>query len=185
MNRLPLHCFTLLWTFLVWSGSAADQTDEDLSPLFQQLQITQDPLTLRQVENQIWELWLQHPNPDVERLMLLGTERMNAQAVSDALLIFSQVIESYPDYAEAWNKRATLYYMLGDLDASIIDIEKTLALEPRHFGALSGLGMVYIQQKELVKAKQAFEELISVHPNSPNAQSNLDVVNESLKLNVI
>lgn len=117
--------------------------------------------------------------------MQLGTERMNAQAVSDAMLIFSQLIENFPDYAEAWNKRATLNYLIGELDASEADIMETLALEPRHFGALSGLGLVYIQRKELGKAKQAFEDLIAVHPNSPNAKANLDRIIEELRFGVI
>ncbi|MFT4862802.1 MAG: tetratricopeptide (TPR) repeat protein [Pseudohongiellaceae bacterium] len=166
-------------------SSRADQTDPRLNDLFAQLLVQDNNIALRGIESQIWEIWLAYPNPDVERLMLLGTASMNAQATSDALLIFSQLTESFPNYAEAWNKRATLYYMLGDLDASISDIEKTLALEPRHFGALSGLGLVYIQRNELRKAKQAFEDLVAVHPNSTNAQTNLDAVNESLRLNVI
>jgi tetratricopeptide (TPR) repeat protein len=163
----------------------ADQTDPRLDELFGQLLVQTDPMALRQIESRIWGIWLEHPNPDVERLMLLGTASMNNQASPDALLIFSQLIQSVPNYAEAWNKRATLYFLLGDFEASIADIEATLALEPRHFGALSGLGMVYIQRDELSKAKQAFEKLVAVHPNSPNAQSNLDAVNESLRLNVI
>ena len=76
--------------------------------------------------------------------MQMGIQRMNYQRYSEAMLIFNQVITSYPDYAEAWNKRATLQYLIGNLDNSITDIEKTLELEPRHFGALSGLGLVYI-----------------------------------------
>jgi tetratricopeptide (TPR) repeat protein len=163
----------------------ADQADPRLNDLFGQLLVQTNNVALRRIESQIWEIWLAHPNPDVERLMQLGTASMNAQATADALLIFSQLTQSFPNYAEAWNKRATLYFLLGDLDASITDIEATLALEPRHFGALSGLGMVYIQRNELSKAKQAFEDLVAVHPNSPNAQANLDAVNESLRLNVI
>ncbi len=163
----------------------ADQTDPRLDDLFDQLLVQTNEFALGAIESKIWEIWLEHPNSDVERLMLLGTASMNGQAISDALLIFSTLTERFPDYAEAWNKRATLYYMLGNLDASVADIEKTLALEPRHFGALSGLGLVYIQQNELRKAKQAFEDLVAVHPNSLNAKANLEAVNESLRLNVI
>ncbi|MCH7815441.1 MAG: tetratricopeptide repeat protein [Proteobacteria bacterium] len=165
--------------------SLADQTDSRLESLFTLLRNTGDLGVLRATEAQIWELWLQHPNTDVEQLMQLGTERMNLRRYSESLLIFNRIIENYPDYAEAWNKRATLYYLVGDNDASIADIEKTLALEPRHFGALSGLGLVYIQRNELSKAKQAFENLIEVHPNSPNARQNLRSLIERLKLEII
>ncbi len=117
--------------------------------------------------------------------MEIGTRRMNDRQFPEALLIFNQIIENFPDYAEGWNKRATLYYMVGNFDASIADIEKTLALEPRHFGALSGLGLVYLQQEQLMKARDAFRSLIDVHPNSPNAKENLDFVEERIRLNVI
>lgn len=163
----------------------ADQTDERLGELFALLKVTEDARTIQITENQIWQIWLQHDNDDVEQLMVVGTQRMNAQRYAEAMVVFNRLTESFPNYAEGWNKRATLHYMLGNYAASISDIEKTLALEPRHFGALSGLGMVYLQQEELSKAKQAFEDLIAVHPNSPNAQQNLELVEEQLRFSVI
>ncbi len=166
-------------------NSAADQTDLRLQNLFAVLQQAEDLAIIRNTENQIWDIWLQHSNTDVEKLMQLGIERMNISNYSEALVIFNGIIENYPEYAEGWNKRATLYYVVGNYDASIEDIEKTLELEPRHFGALSGLGLVYIQRNELGKAKQAFENLVKVHPNSPNAKENLKTVTDNLRLNVI
>jgi len=185
VKPIALLLFLAVGSITLAFPALAGHTDPRLDNLFNQLLVQTDEAALGVIESQIWEIWLAHPNPDVERLMLLGTASMNAQATSDALLIFSQLIDNFPNYAEAWNKRATLYFMLGDLDASIADIEKTLALEPRHFGALSGLGLVYVQRNELRKAKQAFEDLVSVHPNSPNARENLNAVNENLRLNVI
>lgn len=163
----------------------ADQTDDRLSDLFAVLQDTNNTRTIRITESQIWEIWLQHANADVQQLMIVGTQRMNAQRYAEAMVVFNRLIESFPDYAEGWNKRATLHYVLGNLDASVSDIEKTLELEPRHFGALSGLGMVFIQRKELSKAKRAFEDLIEVHPNSQNAKQNLELVEERLRFSVI
>lgn len=163
----------------------ADQTDTRLDSLFTRLSVTSDLTTIRATENQIWTIWYEHPDEDVEQLMRLGIVRMNGRRFADAMLIFTQLVESFPNYAEGWNKRATLHYLLGDLDRSIADIEKTLELEPRHFGALSGLGLVYMQRQELNKAKRAFEDLIDVHPNSPNARQNLETVNESLRLGII
>lgn len=163
----------------------ADQTDDRLVDLFAVLQVTADVRTIAVTEGQIWEIWLQHANADVQQLMLVGTARMNAQRYAEAMVVFNRLTESFPDYAEGWNKRATLHYVLGNLDASVSDIEKTLELEPRHFGALSGLGMVFIQRKELSKAKRAFEDLIEVHPNSPNAKQNLELVEEQLRFSVI
>lgn len=167
------------------AGAHADQSDQRLDALFAQLAISDDLTMIRATENRIWQIWLEHPNEDLERLMEIGTQRMNSRQFPEALLVFNQIVANFPEYAEGWNKRATLYYLLGSFDESIADIEKTLALEPRHFGALSGLGLVYLQREELVKAKQAFEDLIEVHPNSPNAQENLRFVNEQLLINVI
>jgi len=181
-----MRTYTLLLACcLLSSPGLADQSDNQLVQLFSILQQTDNPAILRNTENQIWAIWLQHPNADVEKLMQLGTQRMNSQRYAEALVVFSQIVESFPDYAEAWNKRATLYYMVGNLDASITDIEHTLKLEPRHFGALSGLGLVYLQRNELSKARQAFEELIVIHPNSPNAKQNLETVNQRLRFGVI
>ncbi len=181
LPRLP----TLLLFGLTTSLLHADQTDDRLDGLFAILQETQDAREIQITENQIWEIWLQHTNADVQQLMVVGTQRMNAGRYAEAMVVFNRLTEAFPNYAEGWNKRATLHYVLGNLDASIDDIEKTLALEPRHFGALSGLGMVYIQREELSKARQAFEDLLEVHPNSPNAQQNLKLVEEQLRFSVI
>jgi tetratricopeptide (TPR) repeat protein len=186
------RCAAFIVTGLLGAGSLlgtgtllADQTDARLDGLFEVLLQTKNGNTIRATENEIWELWLQHPNADVVQLMTLGTERMNFQRYDDALLIFSQVIDRFPEFAEAWNKRATLYYIVGNYDASLADIERTLLLEPRHFGALSGMGLVYLQRRELTKARQAFEDLIRIHPNSPNAQENLKLIVESQRLQII
>lgn len=182
-----MHRWTLaiLATLLCTGTTLADQSDPRLHAMFSVLQQTSDNNAIRITENQIWDIWSEHPNADVVQLMQLGIERMNSERYADALLIFSQVISSYPEFAEAWNKRATLYYIVGNFDASLADIEQTLALEPRHFGALSGMGLIYIQRRELARARQAFEELIRIHPHSTNARQNLELVNESLRLNII
>lgn len=191
MKRIVLGAigkFTLLIMLtpaMVMVSVHADQTDVELDALFARLLVEDRPRAITTIENQIWEIWHQHSDADVEALMAAGIRRMNAQRYNEALQIFSEIIKVYPDYAEAWNKRATLYYVAGEMEASIEDIEQTLALEPRHFGALSGLGMVYLQQQKLTQAKSAFEALIKVHPNSPNAKQNLSIVNSRLERSLI
>jgi Flp pilus assembly protein TadD len=180
LRPLALALFCILPNLVL-----ADQTDVRLHDLFATLQTTNDPHTITITEAQIWAIWLQHPNADVEQLMLVGTQRMNTQHYAEAMVVFNRLIENFPGYAEGWNKRATLHYLLGNLDESINDIEETLKLEPRHFGALSGLGMVHMQRKELSKAKRAFEELITVHPSSPNARENLRLITKQLRLSII
>ena len=179
----PYLMFATLLSFP--ASMLADQTDGRLDELFATLSSTSDLTAIRSTESEIWEIWFAHPNSDVERLMQIGVQRMNTNRQTEALIIFSELVENFPDYAEAWNRRATLHYILGNYQESIDDIERVLSLEPRHFGALSGLGLVYLQLDQLRKAKEAFEDLIEVHPNSPNARENLRRVNEDLRLNVI
>ena len=93
----------------------ADQTDDRLETLFITLSSSSDKQVIRATENQIWDIWFAHPNSDVERLMQIGVQRMNANRQSEAMIIFSQLVENFPDYAEAWNRRATLHYILGCL----------------------------------------------------------------------
>ena len=187
-TSLPLRLFALpLCVLILWLPSSvmADQNDARLNDLFEALAQTDDIALLTEVENRIWTIWYEHPNENVQSLLLTGIDYMNRQYATEALAIFNQIIQQYPDYAEAWNRRATLHYLLGNLDDSISDIDKVLELEPRHFGALSGLGLVYIQQQNLLKAREAFENLLKFHPNSPAGLENLKMVNEAFRLNFI
>lgn len=184
------YAMAILVAISLWAGSpgapvSADQTSPRLDELFTRLQLTGDPEQLRFIENSIWETWMQHDNADVERLLALGTRRMNSGQFPAAMLVFNELVESWPDFAEAWNKRATLYYLLGDFDAALADVEQTLALEPRHFGALSGAGLIHLQREKLNAAREAFEALLEIHPNSSNGQANLDLVLERLRRNLI
>lgn len=185
-TTLARHCRLCLILLCLLPGAVhADQTDPELDALFAALRSASEPTAIARIESRIWARWLAHPNPDVARLMELGARSLNARQYPEALLIFSQLVESFPDYAEAWNKRATLYYVLGEFEQSLADIRATLALEPRHFGALSGRGVVLIQQGKLEEARQAFLDLLEVHPHSPNARENLRRVEEALSRSVV
>jgi tetratricopeptide (TPR) repeat protein len=87
---------------------------------------------------------------------------------------FSEVIKLEPDLAEAWNKRATVYYLMGEYEASVRDIERTLALESRHFGALSGLGFIYLSHGEDRAAIEAFEAALEINPYLPGARTRVE-----------
>jgi tetratricopeptide (TPR) repeat protein len=162
-----------------------DQNDPRLDSLFEALAETTRPEFLAEIENRIWNLWYQHPDPEAQAMLKVGEQLMNAGYYRDALRVFSTLIDQQPEFAEAWNRRATLHYLIGDLPASIEDVNRTLALEPRHFGALSGLGLVYLQQENYIKAREAFEKLLMVHPHSPAARRNLETVLEALRARFI
>ena len=95
---------------------------------------------------------------------------MNNRAFDAALVSFNTVIELKPEFAEGWNKRATLYYLMGKFSLSINDVERTLALEPRHFGALSGLGLIHMALEKPARAMNAFERALVVHPHMLHAK---------------
>ena len=183
MNR-GIFLFALLFGFAAASVKA-DQHDPQLAALFEVLLHDSDPQALLDAENRIWALWMEHEYDEVEQLMMAATQLMNNQRYSDALAIYNGIIQRFPDYAEAWNKRATLFYLAGNFASSISDIQHTLALEPRHFGALSGLGLIYLRQNELRLARQAFEDVLKIHPSSASARENLDLVNRALRNSII
>ena len=106
---------------------------------------------------------------------------MQAQDFGKALLLFSELTEEVPGFAEAWNKRATVLYLMGRLQESARDVEQTLNLEPRHFGALSGKGLILMALKDWSGAIAAFEQGLKVHPNMSSAQSHLQFLKKKQK----
>ena len=132
---------------MVASPVLADQNDPRLDNLFNILQSSDQQMEIRAAENLIWAIWLHHDHAEYSQLMRMGSRALGSRALGEqrfdqAIGIFSSLIEKAPDYAEVWNKRATVYFMLGDLSLSARDVDRTLVLEPRHFGVLSGLGQI-------------------------------------------
>ena len=165
--------------------TSADQNNSQLGTLFDALTETADSTLLSEIEARIWTIWFQHADQEIEAMLVAGDRLMNAGYHGDALRVFNTIVEQQPDFAEAWNRRATLHYLMGNLTESINDIDRTLELEPRHFGALSGLGLVYLQQDNLIEAQAAFEKLLIIHPNSPAGRQNLERVLEALRTQFI
>ena len=179
---MPLRILLVAFLFAgAISGANGDQTNPRLDALFEALSDTSDTRLLSELEGRIWSIWYQHNDEESQAMLMAGERLVNAGYYGDALRVFNTLIEREPDFAEAWNRRATLHYLMGNLPESISDIDRTLALEPRHFGALSGLGLVYLQQQNLTKAREAFERLLIIHPHSPAGQRNLDQVLEAIK----
>ena len=132
-------------------------------------------------EQKIWAIWLETKNEKVASLLDVGIVHMNGGANAQALKSFDEIVKLAPEFAEGWNKRATVHYLLGNFDASLADIEKTLALEPRHFGALSGRGLIYSKLEDLERALAAFEAALEIHPNMAGAKMNVLLIRKVLK----
>ena len=147
----------------------ADQNDPALEPLFTQLKDA-DAVQGQALEEQIWAIWLQHPDRIAASLLDEGVVLMSRRRWTEALALFDQLVVRAPAFAEAWNKRATVYFLLGDFDRSVQDIQRTLILEPRHFGALAGLGQMYLQLDQPEAALRSFGAALKINPNMPGVQ---------------
>ena len=158
----------------------ADQKDPRLPELFQALAGAPSPELAQPVELRIWEIWFEHPDPVIVKLMDNAVRAMAVDDYATAERALDQVVKLAPDFAEGWNRRATLYFLMGRIDASLADIDAVLALEPRHFGALSGQGLCFLAQENLEAAAQSFEHALDVNPQMEGARANLDALKEIL-----
>jgi tetratricopeptide (TPR) repeat protein len=132
--------------------------------LFGALKAAPDEASAKHVEGRIWALWMQTPSDTAALLMVRAKTAMDAQKMDVALKLLDAVIKLRPDYIEAWNRRATVYYLQNDYVHSLEDIEQVLVREPRHFGALAGLGMIMQDLGEDKRALEAFRKALAVNP---------------------
>src|ERR1700712_3073191 len=142
----------------------ADRT-RGLDFLFGALKAAPDEASAKHVEARIWAIWLQTPSDTAALLMTRAKAAMDAKQVDVALKLLDAVIKLRPEYVEAWNRRATLYYMQNDYTHSLEDIEQVLSREPRHFGALAGLGMIMQDLGDDRRALDAFRKALAVNPH--------------------
>jgi len=153
---------------LILCASAIAQNNgrsEMLDTLFAKLQTASDPMAIQSLEGAIWEQWTMVPDPKQRALMLQGIAEMQQRELQRAVTTFTKLIELAPDLSEAWNKRATVQWLLGNFPASLADICETIKREPRHFGAYSGLGMIHAEMGEPGRAMAAFELAKKYNPH--------------------
>jgi tetratricopeptide (TPR) repeat protein len=132
--------------------------------LFGALKVAPDEASAKHVEARIWALWLQTPSDTAALLMMRAKAAMDAQQMDVALKLLDAVVKLRPDYVEGWNRRATLYYLQNDYNHSLADIAQVLVREPRHFGALAGLGMIMQDMGDDKRALDAFRKALAVNP---------------------
>ena len=144
---------------------ASDQYNTKLNNLFNQLKSASSSITAKEIETKIWEMWTTHPDEEsLTNLLAKGSYYMSQNQLTSAHNVFSKAIELDPKWAEAWNKRATVLYLMGNYELSQNDIDEVLKLEKRHFGALSGQGMVQTALKNYQKAIDSYIEAHKVYP---------------------
>ncbi len=137
-----------------------------------------DPGVRHLAQDALWAIWQRSGDPAIDALLARGIELMDARQLPEAIIVFSEVIERAPWFAEGWNKRATAYYLMGELDRSLADCEEVVRRNPVHFGALSGFGLIYLQKEDLARAAEYFEKALAVNPNLAQVEAVLKEIRE-------
>ena len=166
---------------LAHAPANADQNDPKLDKLFAALQTSLSNANAASLEREIWAIWTRYPDDQaINRQMDRAIKMMNAGRLDDAEAMFSAIISRKPAFAEAWNKRATVRFFRGDDAGSANDILQVIKLEPRHFGALSGLGMIKVREGDLQGALQAYRAAQRINPFLPNIEVIIDKLGQRL-----
>ena len=177
MNKIVIAFFIFLLNTVLY---AEDQSKE-LDRLFLDLK-KNIPSKSANIEQKIWLLWSTHPSDEkLTSLLDEGSKLVQDQKFYKAISIFTDAIELDPTWAEAWNKRATVFYMVGEFQKSQDDIDKVLKLEERHFGALAGQGLVNIQLRNYEKAVKSYQMAQEIYPGMQSPKLMIKQIEELIK----
>ena len=173
----------LIFLFYLFSqtNSFSNDRDERLNQLFNELKVNKSKVASI-VEQEIWKIWSTHPT-DVKLTARLeeGSQLLRDQKLNEAEKIFSELIEIDQNQSEAWNKRATVLYLQGKFKKSQEDINKVLELEQRHFGALTGQGLVNIELKNFEKAIKSYEKVQEIYPSMRSPKIMIERIERLIK----
>ena len=139
-----------------------------------------DPLVRAIAERSLWNVWSRSGDREIDALFANGLQEMSEGLGETAVKTFTRIIERKPDFAEGWNKRATVLYMLGDYQKSLADCDEVMKRNPHHFGALSGYGMIYLKLGEPGRALTYFERALAVNPNLTQVEENVQALRRLL-----
>ena len=178
--RLIAVFLAVFLTLAAPPGFAGSTQATSLDRLFAALHATSDPEEATRLTGLIWLIWNHSDDPETNQLLTEGRQALEQLDFDTALARFNAVIAHAPKFAEGWNKRATLYYVMGNYRASIKDIHEVLALEPRHFGALAGLGMNEEALGDDRRALEAWRRALKVNPFLEDAQERVKLLETAL-----
>ena len=155
--------------------------EERLNDLFGQLKRERNEKAAERIAGQIWKEWFQSGSSSIDLMMQWAQQAMEQQKYDVALDFLDEVITLQPGYAEGWNRRATVYYLAGQYDKSIADCHEVLKRNPRHFGALSGMGQIHVQLEDYENALRWYRRALEVNPNMLGVEMNIRLLEEKLK----
>jgi tetratricopeptide (TPR) repeat protein len=175
----------ILFVLINFNLVKSEDRDNQLNRLFNELKINNLALVYG-TEQKIWEIWSTHPTDEkLTQELLKGSNLMQGDTISESIKIFSKLVESDPNWAEAWNKRATALYLIGDYEGSQKDIDKVLELENRHFGALAGQGLVNIKLENYEKAIESYERAQEIYPAMQSPKIMIEQIEQLIKQQLI
>ena len=176
---------TMVLGLLFFSNVNAEERESELNNLFKQLKNSEITKAI-EIENKIWKIWEIHPSNDrrgyrLTELLDQGSLLINRRELNKAYEIFTQIIVADPNWSEAWNKRALVLYLMNRYQSSLDDISITLSLEPRHFGALSGQALNYIELNQYEKAIKSYKDAQKIYPVIDGAKKMIPQLQELIK----
>ncbi len=154
--------------------STVDATKSQLDKLFERLAAARDAEEANGIASLIERRWLRSGSDTADLLMNRALTAANDKDHALAVELLDRVVTLEPNWAEAWNKRATVFFMMGDFDRAVLDVRRTLSLEPRHFGAWAGLGIIFQSSDDDKRALEAFRKAIAIHPFVGNVKSYIE-----------
>jgi tetratricopeptide (TPR) repeat protein len=154
-------------------------TMSDVPALVRALRDT-DALVRRLAEQALWHVWSRSGDAEVDDLLGVGIAQMSTGDGPAAVETFTRVIKRRPEFAEGWNKRATMYYVLGEYQKSLADCDEVIKRNPYHFGALSGYGLIYLKLDQPARALEYFERALRVNPNMDQVRQTVDDLRQLL-----
>jgi len=163
---------------VVWIANRGSMAD---APLLHERLRDESAFVRSFAEQGLWLLWTRSGDAQIDGLMAQATEEMQAARYGEAIKLLNQVVEKKPAFAEGWNRRATVYYLAGELQRSIADCDEVLKRNPGHFGALSGLGQIYLQLDDEESALKWFRRALEVNPNMLGVEMNIKMLEERLR----
>ena len=185
LNMRLLNYFFFIFILLITNQLKADDRDKELNKLFKELKTNNKDITYN-IEQKIWSIWSTHPTDNKLTLRLAeGSKLVINKQLLKAIEIFTEVINKDPNWAEAWNKRATVLYLLEDYKGSQRDIDEVLKLEQRHFGALAGQGLVNIKLKNYEKAIKSYEQALEIYPTMKSPELMIEQIEALIKEELI
>jgi len=176
-----LAVLLLLAALAAGSAARAAQDDPRLEALFRELRTTDSTIAAANAEREIWSIWLEVAEPAAARATARGVHYLQVARLDAADAAFTRAIAAAPDFAEAWNKRATVRFLKGDDAGSLADIRRTLALEPRHFGALAGRAMIHERRDQPARALEAYEAALAVNPHLDRVRARVRALRRELE----